>query len=89
MGQSNFQGNFCIYRRPSTCLYPSGHHKLKEDIMTILKGHCDAGQPLFTSIAQDLIRNLIQKKAPHLLDNESQSGLRSPYHGPETLFVQT
>ena len=74
--QAIFKEIFAFIGGPQHAYILSRHHKLEEDIMTLLKGHCDAGQPLFASIAQDLIRNLIQKRAPHLLDNKSQSGLK-------------
>jgi hypothetical protein len=52
-----------------------GHHEL-EDIITLLKGHREAGEALFASTVQGLIRTLIQKRALHLLDSESQSGFK-------------
>ena len=52
----------------------SNYHELKEDIITILKQHRDARQPLFASTVRGLIRSMIQKKAPHLLDQQSKSG---------------
>jgi hypothetical protein len=54
----------------------SRHTEFEEDIITLLKSHRDAGQALFASTVRGLIRTLIQKKAPHLLDNESQSGFK-------------
>jgi hypothetical protein len=54
----------------------SGHIELEEDIITLLKSHQDAGQALFASTVRGLIRTLIQKRAVHLLDNESQSGFK-------------
>jgi hypothetical protein len=52
----------------------SNYHELEEDIITILKQHRDARKPLFASIIRGLIRSMIQKKAPHLLDHQSKSG---------------
>jgi hypothetical protein len=54
----------------------SGHIELEEDIITLLKSHQDAGQALFASTVRGLIRTLIQKRVPYLLDNESQSGFK-------------
>ena len=54
----------------------SKHHELEEEIITLLKAHREAGQPLFATSVRTLIRTLIQKREPHLLDFQSPNGFR-------------
>jgi hypothetical protein len=54
----------------------SSHRELEEEIITLLKAHREAGQPLFASTMRNLIRTLIQKREPNLLNFESPSEFR-------------
>jgi hypothetical protein len=52
------------------------HSQLEADIITLLRMHRDVGHLLFGSTVRGLIRTMIQKEAPNLLDNESISGFK-------------
>jgi hypothetical protein len=54
----------------------ANHSDLEEDIITLLKEHRDVGQPLFATFVRGLIRTMIEKRAPTLLENKSQSGFK-------------
>jgi hypothetical protein len=54
----------------------ANHSDLEEDIITLLKEHRDVGQPLFATSVRGLIRTMIEKRAPTLLENKSQSGFK-------------
>ena len=74
--QAIFKETTTFTGSPQHAYILSRHNELEEDIITLLKSHRDDGQALFTSTVRGLIRTLIQKRAPHLLDNESQSGFK-------------
>jgi hypothetical protein len=62
-----------IFSRGSQYTYVlSKPHELEEEIIILLKGYREAGQPLFAS----MIRCLIQKRTPHLLKNNSPNGFK-------------
>jgi hypothetical protein len=54
----------------------ANHSELEADIITLLKMHRNVGQPLFAFTVRGLIRTMIQKRAPSLLDYERKSGFK-------------
>ena len=47
--------------------------KLEEEIIEMLNGHREAGQPLFAATVHIVIRTLIYKKEPSLLEHEGKT----------------
>ena len=58
----------------------ANHPELEEDIITLLKSHRDAEQPLYASSAQGIIRGLIRMRNPNLLDYNNKTGFRVGLH---------
>jgi hypothetical protein len=74
--QSNFKETVTYSRGVQHTYALVNHSELELDIITLLKMHRDVGQPLFASTIRGLIRTMIQKRAPSLLDYESKSGFK-------------
>jgi hypothetical protein len=58
----------------------ANHPELEEDIITLLKSHRDAGQPLYVSFAQVIIRGLIRMRNPNLRNYNNKTGFRVGLH---------